>query len=245
MQVTNVRVSFLREKQPAQYEKAQPMVEFAAVLDENDDPMAAALDLMSTAATVVYAGIGYEVPEKVAKALSRQEVPTGGEVEVETKPAKEEKITAENFPGGAPDTGAEAPTKRGRGRPRGSKNSAPKAGSKAADVAAKASVQEEAVPGDEPTPNISKGDEDRVDPAQNKAFTAKDLELMFQKEMQHKPKRISMPNAKQIIHHFGVVRAIDLTDEQALEAKGMLEEQIAAFELQHPDDTGTKEDEVP
>ena len=245
MQVTNVRVSFLREKQPAQYEKAQPMVEFAAVLDENDDPMAAALDLMSTAATVVYAGIGYEVPEKVAKALSRQEVPTGGKVEVETEPAEEEKITAENFPGGASDKGTEETKKRGRGRPKGSKNSAPKAGSKAADVAAKAgATAEEAVPGDEPTPNISNGDEDRVDPAQEEVFTAKDLEVMFQKEMQRKPKRISMPNAKQIIHHFGVGRAIDLTDEQALEAKRMLEEQIAAFDLQH-EGSGSKEDEVP
>ena len=50
MQVTNVRVSFMREKQPAQYEKAQPMVEFAASLDDGDDHRVIARTLMANAA---------------------------------------------------------------------------------------------------------------------------------------------------------------------------------------------------
>ena len=66
MQVTNVRVSFLREKQPAQYEKAAPSVEFAASLYQGDDHVVTAFRLMTDSDTIVYAGIGYDVPEKVA-----------------------------------------------------------------------------------------------------------------------------------------------------------------------------------
>ena len=84
MQVTNVRVSFLREKQPAQYEKAAPAVEFGATLDDGDDHRVAALSLMMDAASVVYAGIGYAVPDKVAAALKGGSVPAGLSVTTET-----------------------------------------------------------------------------------------------------------------------------------------------------------------
>ena len=59
MQVTNVRVSFLREKQPAQFEKSRPEVEFAATLNQGDDHRLVARSLMIDATAVVYAGIGY------------------------------------------------------------------------------------------------------------------------------------------------------------------------------------------
>ena len=187
MRVTNITVSFLREKQPAKFEKAQPMVELSGVLEEGEDHLTAARDLMLDAAAVVYAGIGYETPAKVADALLSLGVDgtlvSGIQAKAAVKVEKVEDTTSENVPG---DEKPAAEPKKRRGRPPGSKNTAPKAGTKAADVAAKAGAAstkaaEEAVPGDDPTPNISSGGEDRVDPAQDEAFTAQTLEKMFRR----------------------------------------------------------------
>lgn len=182
MQVTNVRVSFFREKQPAQYEKAQPMVELAAVLAEGEDHLGAARHLMLDAATVVYAGLGYAVPEKVAAALAKGETPMGSTVNVSMNTRAN---TAEDFK--AQQTGtdvvAEAADKiketfkgsevaedhadrvidltetdppKKRGRPKGSKNTRPKSDTQAAaDHLAKT----DEIPGD----SISTG-ETRVGP---------------------------------------------------------------------------------
>lgn len=257
MQVTNVRVSFLREKQPAQYEKAAPAVEFAAVLDQGDDHVAAARRLMIDATAVVYAGIGYGVPAKVAKALADGYMPA--EVSVEA-------ITADVAPaapeaGGVDVPGEEAKPKT-RGRPKGSKNTRPKAGTKAAEEALKGSNSftgakpfpdddtipgDDAVPGD--TPAISTG-ESRVGPDDNPEdhgipgdsdgipgdedtaskeeveFTAKDLHTLIHESI--KAKKLSVPSAKQVLAQFKVARAQDLTPEQVIEGRGMVEKMIAA-----------------
>lgn len=251
MQVTNLRVSFLREKQPVQYEKAQPAVEFIAVLEDGEDHVAAARRLMMEAATVVYAGIGYSVPDKVAAALVSGEIPAGGTIVAEKVEA-----AAPEAPAETPEEEPAAPKKRGRGRPKGSKNTAPKAGSKAAQEAAAAAQEANEVPGDE-VPNISTGGE-RIDPDaipgddenppssvgsaevpepqtagvpsaeqdQTAKFTAKDLHTLMNDSI--KAGKLSVVNAKSVLQKFKVARAQDLTPEQAIEGKNMIELMIKA-----------------
>lgn len=240
MHVTGITVSFLREKQPAKFEKAQPSVEMSAVLDEGENHLSAARDLMLDAASVVYAGIGYAIPDKVAAALANVApgvtIVTGegvkAEVKVEEK--KAEDITADNFPGKDEAKAEEKPAAKKRGRPKGSTNK-PSNTKKPA---------EEAVPGDDDSPT-SAGSADA--PAQpngvatsaeqdqaDEPFTAQDLEKMFQDEMGRPvaQRRITMPRAKAIIHFFGVSRAVHIPEDKVLEAKALVLAEFTAFEAE-------------
>ena len=257
MQVTNVRVSFLREKQPAQYEKAAPAVEFVATLDQGDDHRSVARSLMIDATSVVYAGIGYDVPAKVAQALASGDVPTELSVATETVDATE--AAAET-----PEEAAEE--KKTRGRPRGSKNTAPKKETAAAKrkreaaeaKAAEAAEADDGIPGDDEPAAISTGearigpedtpedhgipgDDDGVPgddevpgedetPAEEAEgeFTPKDLHILIMSHVNATPRTLSVANAKQVLAHFKVARAQDLTDEQALEGKALVEKMVAA-----------------
>jgi hypothetical protein len=241
MQVTNVRVSFLREKQPAQYEKAAPAVEFAAALDEGEDHENAARELMISATKVVYNGLGYDVPPRVAQALAEGKVPA------ELSVATEAKEVAPEAPEPRGSTIAES--QKPRGRPKGSKNTAPKketAAAKRKREEAEAAAKDDGipgddeVPGDEPTPNISTGG-DRVNPedgipgedeapAEETAteFGPKDLHVLMMSHVNATPRTLSVANAKQVLAHFKVARAQDLTNEQALEGKAMVEKMIEA-----------------
>ncbi len=252
MQVTNVRVSFLREKQPAQYEKAAPAVEFVATLDQGDDHVATARALMTDAATIVYAGIGYDVPERVAAALTSGIVPA--ELSVDTKTTE----AAETAPEAARGTTATEDAKpKPRGRPKGSTNTGPKKETAAAKRKREAAEKEAAevpgdgdVPGDEPKPNISTG-EARINPEDGipgddnvpegivpgsddevPEFTPKDLHTMIIELVQATPRRLSVANAKAVLAHFKVARAQDLSNEQAVEGKKMVEEMLAETERQ-------------
>jgi hypothetical protein len=250
MQVTNVRVSFLREKQPAQYEKAAPAVEFSAVLEEGENHGTAARALMISASEVVYNALGYDVPQRVRKALQNGTVPAELSVVTETAEA------AEAAPEGAeeaPETEATKP--KPRGRPRGSKNTAPKketAAAKRKREAAEAEAAEKTdgvpgedeIPGEEPTPNISTGGE-RVNPEDEvpgddevpgeeaeTEFTPKDLHTLIMSHVNATPRTLSVANAKQVLAHFKVARAQDLTSEQAVEGKALVEKMVKAAEEQ-------------
>lgn len=172
MQITNIRVSYLRERQPAQYEKQTPAIELAAVLDEGDDYSACARTLMLEAATIAYNAMGFDVPAKIPQKLANGEVPEGGEVIVGGTLPTEEASEAAEKP-------AEKP-KRKSGRPAGSKNTRPKAGTKAAkkveeeQKAAIAAAEAEkakdddadSIPDDDDKgmPQVSTNPENRVDP---------------------------------------------------------------------------------
>ncbi len=274
MQVTNVRVSFLREKQPAQYEKAAPAVEFVATLDQGDDHVSTARALMTDAATIVYAGIGYDVPERVAAALANGKAPA--ELSVATKTTGDAPAAPET-PGQVPEDKPKA-----KGRPVGSKNTAPKKETKAterkrlakrateiqdaemqaerkrlaaeaalaaanfavSDAAAGQPEDDDAVPGDEPTPNISTGGE-RVDPNDadgipgdddavpgDEEFTPTSLHDMMTDLIRTPPRRLTILNAKKVLAHFKVARAGDLTQEQALEGRTMVEQMVAEFDAE-------------
>jgi len=251
MQVTNVRVSFLREKQPAQYEKAAPAVEFVATLDQGDDHVATARALMIDATTIVYAGIGYDVPPKVAAALASGKVPA--ELSATTEITDEASETTEEV------SDAEADKSKTRGRPKGSKNTRPKKGTKAAKVGDTVKFQgvegevtkvatdipgEDEVPGEE-TSAISTGEarvgpeddpadhgvpgEDEVPAEETEAeFTPKDLHTLIMSHVNATPRTLSVANAKQVLASFKVARAQDLTNEQALIGKEMVEKMVAA-----------------
>lgn len=223
MQVNTIRVSFLREKQPAQYEKAQPFVEFAAALDDDEDYLAAARQLMLDAATVVYAGIGYAVPDKVAAQLNSDSateiVVDGGEIEVNV----EEELDKEK------------PKKRGR--PKGSKNTQPKADSKAATK-----LNEKVAAASKTGRNISENPEDRVNPAddipddepEKKDVQMEDAPVYtgdnFHKDLTDAVKdgEITGPHARQILAPYKAARARDLTPEQAVGAKKALDQLIGS-----------------
>jgi len=250
MHVTNVRVSFLREKQPAQYEKAAPAVEFVATLDEGDDHEATARQLMIDATSIVYAGIGYDVPAKVAKALV-----TGvatADLSVATKTVEAPTETSET----PEETPEDKPKTKPRGRPVGSKNTGPKketAAAKrkreAAEAAAKDSdgiPGDDEVPGDEPKKDSLSTGEARVGPDDDPAdhdipgddevpaekteteFTAKDLHTMIMSHVSATPQTLSVANGRTILAHFKVARAQDLTPEQVIKGKDMVEKMVEA-----------------
>ena len=237
MEVTNIRVSFMREKQPVQYEKAQPMVELAGTLADGENHLTAARNLMLDAASIVYAGIGYSVPEKVADALMNiapgttmieaAQATAKVEVEFANKLAAEEKGTAKDE--------VEKPAAKKRGRPKGSSNKKTTEAEvqKLIDdtkAAAKATEDEIAAAGgayDGPDDNISNGDEDRVDPnASDEEFTPKDLHDLIIGHVKSEPRTLSVANARSILAHFKVVRAQDLTNDQASEGKIMVEQMV-------------------
>jgi hypothetical protein len=261
MQVNNVRVSFQRKKQPASYEEAAPAVEFAATLDDGEDHVAAAVGLLTEAQTIVYAGLGYGLPDKVSEALAavsgNKPALVSGNIVAKTvvESAPETDKPAEE-PAETPEEPAAEPVKRGRGRPKGSKNTAPKKGTKAAeeqaaagvaDTAAKTAADDGLPPEDtedETDRQISASPEDRQNPdddlppdddagtpteapsgGADAEFTAKDLHKMITDA--YSAKKLSLANAKSVLAHFRVARAQDLTAEQALEGKTMVEKMLA------------------
>lgn len=247
MQVTNIRVSFMREKQPVQYEKAQPMVELTGTLEDGENHLTAARDLMLDAASIVYAGIGYGVPEKVGDALAN--IAPGSTLIA----AEKATATIEVVKGSAKDEkpADEKPAGKKRGRPKGSTNKKTSeaevqkiiddANEKATEkeiAAAAGQPSDSEIPGEAETPaaseipgeeiaNISSGNEDRVDPATDDAFTPKDLHDLIISHVKATPRTLSVQNARSILAHFKVARAQDLTDEQAAEGKVMLEQMVA------------------
>lgn len=72
MQVTNIRVSYSRKRQPAQYESSGADVEFVAVLDatlgDSQDHKAAAIALLGDAKTIVLTELGLVAAGKSASA---------------------------------------------------------------------------------------------------------------------------------------------------------------------------------
>ncbi len=251
MQVTNIRVSFMREKQPVQYEKAQPMVEMAGTLEDGENHLTAARNLMMDAAAVVYAGIGYEIPEKVANALLSlgadgalaSDVQAKATVEVTKGPEPKDMYPDERAKAAAETKPAdEKPAAKKRGRPKGSKNAPRKVTPEAAiaatsDIPGEETAPTSDIPGEETTtasdipgeetPNISSGNEDRIDPATDAVFTPKDLHDLIIGHVKANPRTLSVQNARSILAHFKVARAQDLTNEQAVEGKVMLDQMVA------------------
>lgn len=245
MQVTNVTVSFSRKKQPAKFEETAPMVEFSAVFDEGDCYIKETRTLLYNAAEAVYAGIGYDVPTKVAEALRKGSTPNGVNITVNVASQKNPSTDQVDIPAEEQEVvePLEEEKPKTRGRPRGSKNTMPKKNTKAAEEAAKpVDVSSDDIPDD--IPNIRANPEDRVDldgydgiPEQVEAtstvntdptdptditvsdYTARDLHDFVRSAVDKKD--LSPANAKQLQAHFKVSRFRDLSPEQAVEGRDM------------------------
>lgn len=63
MNVTHIKLSYRRSRQPASYESAEPAVEFSASLEEGEDHVLAAHALMADAVNVVHGQIGLKPVE--------------------------------------------------------------------------------------------------------------------------------------------------------------------------------------
>ncbi len=262
MQVTNLKVSFLRNRPPAQYETAQPSVEFAATLDEGDDHLAAARQLMSDAVTVGYAGLGYAVPEKIVRALATDETPTDITVNIKYVKANEPAQTGADVMAEAAEKveeavaeNAEAEPKK-RGRKKGSKNTRPKADTQAAEDHLNKVGEADEVPSDISSGEARIGPDD--DPADHgidgvpgddtpvtseepmtpderaaayqpveQAFTALDLHKYMSEAA--RDGKITVQAAKaQVLQAQGVARAQDLTEEQVIKGKKIIDLMIEA-----------------
>ncbi len=256
MHVHTIKISFLREKQPVQYEKSQPAVEFVATVEDHEDDHATlARKLMQDAAGIVYAGLGLEVPARVAAMLAAGEVPEGGAVEVTKEPevevpaveAANDNVPAaepanDNIPAEAADvpaTAVEPEKKKRRGRPKGSKNTQPKAGTNGAAAPADAGPD---IPGDDPAPNISADPENRVNPEDNtpdipetvvaeaapvdSAVTA--LELKAYLTELNQGRKMAVATIKQVLASHGVARCEDLPAEKVQGVYNQFVEMVGA-----------------
>ncbi len=228
MHIHTIRVSFLREKQPAQYEKAQPAVEFVGTLEEGEDHVTLARQLMRDATSVVYAGLGFDTPAKVAAALAAGQVPEGGDVVVESELTAVEAAAAAvmDLPSDVAATAdaevpAEEEAKKRRGRPKGSKNTQPKAKAGANGAAPPVDIGPD-IPDDDPTPNISTNPENRVNPEDIEEDMPEDIISlnMTQADLKkyltglHDARKMDFPKIKQILASHGVARCEDLALEK-------------------------------
>jgi len=98
--VHSIRVIYTREKQPKDYEKAVPTIEFSASLEDGADHVEAGLNLMRDACDIVYSALGMATPKPVATRLGEpsatSDEPAAAAPEpVKKAPAKVSETTAE------------------------------------------------------------------------------------------------------------------------------------------------------
>lgn len=234
-QITTIRVVRKRSVQPEQFGSAMAEVELTGNVLEGEDPKTVARQMLVDSRSLVYENLGMKLPASAVAAAA----------EVDT-PQETAEATIE----------AGEPAKKPRGRPVGSKNTAPKKETKAAEkkrLKAEALAAEQAagavgqdddipgddIPGDEPTPNISTGGE-RVSPEDDvpgddegaSEEEGGDDELTA--ETLHKyitssiPHALTTMQAKQMQREMKVARVRDLdTPEKLAKAKAMIDSAIA------------------
>ena len=152
VQITTIRVVRKRSVQPEQFGSAMAEVEFTGNVTEGEDPKAVARQMLVDTRALVYENLGMKLPADIVASYA--------EVDTPQETAEAEIMAAKP---------------KGRGRPAGSKNTAPKKETKAAErkrlkaeaeaaaAAGSDDIPGDDIPGDEPTPNISTGG-DRVSP---------------------------------------------------------------------------------
>ena len=155
--ITNVRIMRFRKVQPEKFGGAGAEVELNATIHEDEDYRDITRGLLFDARAMCYENLGMRLPKEAFDSDAEL-------AELSGEPAA---AAAEDDIPGEP---AKAETKKPRGRPAGSKNTAPKKGSKAWKEAqakaaeAAAAPGEDEIPGEEkPKDQISTGEE-RVDP---------------------------------------------------------------------------------
>lgn len=247
MKVHTVRVSFTREKQPKDYEKSAPAIEFSAAIDDNENHLVAGMRLMADATKVVYAALAMDVPVEVAAKLAVIQLPEGGTLIGATSVPKLVEVAA--------TTGAEVTGTKKRGRPVGSvsipkprenitempphpdytdPNNIPNDGpvTTAAVVKPVASTTDVAgIPDDKPaapvgavamvtTPVVVPG---------TGALTHGDLQTFLVKQITSKA--IEKEDVKTILGKFGASRVIEVKPEQLAQVKQTIQDKINLKDL--------------
>lgn len=239
-EVTTVRVVRRRSVQPEQYGNAAAEVEFVGNVQEGEDYQAVARELLVASRALVYENLGLRLPKHAVDEAAEKDTPQEtAKVEVKTEAGKKASVVPDD------ETATEADTEekpKRRGRPPGSKNTAPKKNSKAAKEAAKEAAKSKGsdVPDDDDDiPNIRANPEDRKNPDDEKKsnasstsvpeesdddmtveYTASDLHQDIVKAA--KDKKISVQQGKQLLASFKVARPQDLSPEQVQKCRKML-----------------------
>lgn len=247
-QITNVRIMRFRKVQPEQFGGAGAEVELHATVLEGEDYRDIARGLLFDARAMVYENLGMKLPASAFKEAKAADQPT-------TAKASKEPETTEETPAGdvATEPATEEEPKR-RGRPKGSKNTAPKKGSKAAKEVAKeaATASADEIPGDDNSdeksmPQISTNPEDRKDPDTNEIpgeeetaeagkapAAASEMDGMaFNTYINDSIRagKLTGVQAKEMMKAMGIARVRDLeTPERLAEAKMMIDTFIAGNE---------------
>jgi len=133
--ITTIRVMRMRKVQPEQFGSAGAEVEMFATVREGENPMDAARDMLNQTRALVYENLGMKLPEAAKTALAEMAArDTADDLVAVT-------VETDAIPEAPPAT---EPKKRGR--PKGSTNTRPKAGTPAADAHLAGNAADEKVP---------------------------------------------------------------------------------------------------
>ena len=227
-EITTIRVVRKRTVQPEQFGSAMAEVEFVGNVLIGEDHIEVARQMLVDTRALVYENLGMKLPAYIVAAAAQMDKP-------------DETATVET------ETGEKA--KKSRGRPAGSKNTAPKKETKAAErkrlkaEAEAAAVASDDIPGDESTPNISTGGE-RVNPEDDvpgddegaseeeggdDELTAEVLHRFITENIA--AGKLTTMQAKQMQREMKVARVRDLdTPAKLAKAKTMIDSAIATNE---------------
>ena len=198
-QITTIRVVRRRGVQPEQFGNATAEVELTGTVLDGEDYRAVARQMLRESRALVYQNLGLKLPESALTDAEEADIP---------------------------DETATVEVKRGRGRPKGSKDTAPRKSYKnrgAKDDDDKSQDDEGLATEDHDTPddnhvpaNDTAGEDDRVE------ITPEDLHRYINDLI--KTNRLTVAQAKQMQKAMGIVRVRDLdTVEKVEKAKGMID----------------------
>ena len=252
MHVHDIRVSFTREKQPREYEKSAPSIELSASLSEDEDPIAACRELMTTACTTVYNALGMGVPEAIAAKLADGEIPDGGTAKKETakktaakktttkKTAAKKSADSGDAGDELPDDGEDDKAKKDTAKKTESKKAAsddelPDDGEddKAKKTDSKKAAADDELPDDDDgdKSEASGGDElpDDGDSGSEESggddgeeMSAEDLQSFITKQVSDK--KINVADVKKILSDHGASRTSDIPADERGEVKKKIED---------------------
>lgn len=208
MQVYEIEVTFMRKRQPKEYENAQAQVTLKASLEDGEDHGAAIESLMSSAASHVYSQLGLNVAQGTQSATTKSnegQTASKGKSAAKGKSTakKAEPAPADDLPGD--DGPSEAPASSGGSDevPDETPAEEPKKQEKAADD----------VPAEAPKKAEAKSDGD--------APTHGEVQSLISKMV--KEKVCSVQDCKGILKEYGVDRTQDLPADKLSEVKDRIE----------------------
>jgi len=213
MQVYEVEVTFMRKRQPKEYENAQAQVTLKASLEDGENYETAMSELMASAASHVYSQLGLNVAQGTQSATAKtSDGQTGSKGKSSSKakaaPKKAETQPSDDLPddGGGETAPAEQPA---------AKQEAPANNDVPAEAPKEQPKQEKAaddVPAEAPKKEA---------PASSDGPTHGEVQSLISKMV--KEKIASVQDCKGILKEYGVDRTQDLPADKLSEVKDRIE----------------------